>query len=73
VGLLRLANHPAMAVLQMVDAACVINVDHFLIGMLAEMLSNQPYAPTFHRFNAYDEGLHYLQDVVRVHQLGQGI
>jgi hypothetical protein len=71
VGLLNLATHPSItSALKYADAAAIVGVDHFMIGMLVEMLSRLPGSPHIHMVKSYDEGLHFLRQVVNAKQAG---
>ncbi|MFP4323431.1 MAG: hypothetical protein ACLFTK_13335 [Anaerolineales bacterium] len=70
VGLLSLAQHPATAVFREIDAVAVIGMDHFLIGMLGEMIAGLPYGPQMRTFETYNDGLRYLHQYINAAQAG---
>ena len=69
-GLLRLASHPATKFLKPIDAASIAGVDHFLMGILTELLSRLDFSPQIRQAGSYNEALTYLQQVVRAQQAG---
>jgi hypothetical protein len=69
-GLLKLATHPGTRFLRPVDAASIAGVDHFLMGILTELLSRLEFCPPIHQTKSYNEALTYLQQVVRAQQAG---
>jgi hypothetical protein len=69
-GLLKLATHPAANFLRPIDAASIAGVDHFLMGILTELLSRLEFSPRIHQADSYNEALTYLQQVVRAQQAG---
>ena len=70
VGILKLVTHPAIKTMRFMDAAAITGVNHFVMGMLVEMVSRLDFAPTIHMMDSYAEALNFLQQVVRAHEAG---
>lgn len=65
IGILKVVTHPATQVMKTLDAAAITGVDHYLFGMLVELLSRIDGVPTIHTMETHDEALRFLRQVVR--------
>ena len=69
-GLLKLATHPGTRFLRPIDAISIAGVDHFLMGILTELLSRLEFSPPIRQLDSHSKALMHLQQVVRAQQAG---